>query len=131
MTSRAISIPSGNTHLIEFNTTYSQQWSVQGKRGNNVLSGEVTAARFMLKKNISLPDNQSSITKNLNAGIAATDGKLTVTLDAADTKDLQGTYYATLRITIGTSVVDWRDSQYSDSPSIQVTFTQGAVESIS
>lgn len=132
MTSRHIDVPAGTRRVIDFSTTYSQNWSVEAKRGENIDAEDVEGAVFMLKKQLAQADEDAAVTKMLDSGIVVTDGTVTVTVDAADTKDLQGKYYGTLRLYLtDDGVVDWQDADFDDTPYIILNFTQGAVEAVS
>lgn len=126
---RTIQIPAGTTRNIIFNTTYSSDWSVEAKQGNNIANAEVTSAQFILKREIETADEDAAYTE---ASPVVADGKVTVTITAADTKALEGRYYGTLRIILATgSIVDWEDTSYAGVPYILVDLIQGAVEDIS
>jgi hypothetical protein len=132
MNARQVHVAAGTRKIIEFDVTYSQDWSVVAKRGTDVLASEVSSAKFMLKTDPSVADGSASLTQTLGSGITAADGTLTVTMSATDTKDLSGSYYGTLRIYFAGSVVsDWMDTEYDNTPYITVVATQGAVEAVS
>jgi hypothetical protein len=122
----------GTRRILQFNVTYSANWSVVLKQNSAVLAADVTAATFLLKNPRTQADASAAVTKTLSAGIAKANGVITVTLNPADTKDLEGTYYGTLRLYLADSgVVDFEDSSYADIPYIQLSITQGAVEATS
>ena len=120
-------IPSGTTRQVEFSITYSSTWSVVAKQGDAVEAADVTDATFLLKKRLSDTDAEAKVTKE-TADIALASGTATVTLLPADTKDLQGDYFASLRLYLTDGTV--QDFESSDLPYISLTFTQGAVESV-
>lgn len=131
---RSISVPAGTTRNIEFAVTYPSTWSVALKRSTNVLAADISSARFLLKDEITSPDASAIVTKTTISGITigASDGKVTVTLNPADTKELEGSYVGTLRLyLVGGSVVDFEDTTYPDIYYIQISITQGAVEATS
>jgi hypothetical protein len=132
MSARRIVIPAGTQRVIEFTTTYSQDWSDPAKRGQNIQASEVQSARFLLKKRLSDADADALITKTIGSGITVTTGKVSVTLQPDDSDDLEGQHYATLRIYLqGGIVVDWEDEKYGDVPYIAVEFDPGAVNATS
>jgi hypothetical protein len=115
---------SGTTLPIGFAVTYKST-------EDDVPEGDISDAVFMVKKRLSNDDEDALITKTLADGIAKADGTVTVTLDPEDTKDLQGAYYATLRIFLTSgAVLDWEDTDYPNVPYFELHFRQGAVEAI-
>jgi hypothetical protein len=131
MTTREIQVPAGNRRVIEFTTTYSENWSVPLKRETGIMADDVSTVAFLLKRKMNNADEAADVEKTLGDGIAVTDGKVTVTLDATDTKDLQGKYFGTLRLHLTDGgVVDWIDEDFADTPYIMLDFTQGAVEAV-
>jgi hypothetical protein len=131
MTARQIEAPAGTRRVMEFTTTYSQDWSVVVKRGTNILAADVSSASFLLKKRLTNTDADAALTKTLVSGIAVTSGKVTVTLNPADTDELEGPYFGTLRLYMADGgVVDWIDEDFNDTPYIVITFTQGSVEAV-
>src|ERR1044072_9129823 len=100
MSSRIISMAAGTRRVIEFNVTYSANWSIALKRSTNVLAADISSARFLLKKQLTEPDASAAIEKTLPSGISQTDGKVTVTLNPADAKAPEGSYPGTLRLSL-------------------------------
>lgn len=132
MNSRILEVPAGNRRVIDFQTTYSQNWSVEEKRGEDIAAEDVANAVFLVKRKVSETDEAAVVEKTLTEGISVTAGSAQVTLDAEDTKDLQGSYIATLRLTLADGgVVDWMDEDFDGTPFITLTFIQGAVEEVS
>jgi hypothetical protein len=128
---RIISMAAGTRRVIEFSVTYSSNWSVAVKRGTNVLSADITSARFLLKNNLTASDDSASVSKTTLSGITKIDGKVTVTLNPVDTKELEGSYFGTLRLYLADGgVVDFEDTSYTDTPYLQISITQGSVEAI-
>lgn len=129
---RKITVPAGTRRYIQFSTTYSSDWSVAEKQGQNIEDAEVSSAKFMLKKRATEADDDAALTKTKVDGITVTSGKVTVLLNPNDTKDLDGDYIATLRLYLSDdAVVDWTDTSYENTPYIQIEFVQGAVEAVS
>lgn len=132
MLAREEIIPAGTDRDVEFITTYNSTWSVVLKRGTDVLAVEVASATMLLKKQLNLADDAAVVEKTTDDGIAVADGTLTATLTPEDTKDLNGKYFATLRIILTSGkVLDWQDSEYDNIPYVVLNFMQGAVEATS
>ena len=128
---RTESIFSGTTRNIEFNVTYPSTWSVALKRSTAVLAAEISSARFLLKDELTSADASALVTKTTSSGISTANGIVTVTLSAADTKDLEGSYVGTLRLyLVGGGVYDFEDASYLGIPYINLSFSQGSVEAI-
>jgi hypothetical protein len=128
---RIISMAAGTRRVIEFNVTYSANWSVVLKRSTAVLSADISSARFLLKNSLTSTDESAAVTKTLASGISKADGKVTVTLNPADTQNLEGSYLGTLRLYLADGgVVDFEDTSYADTPYLQISITQGSVEAI-
>jgi len=126
---RSITIPAGTTRNIIFNVTYSDNWSVVAKRGAAVAVADISFAKFTLKREIEVEDDNADYVE-VSPTIA--EGIVTVTIAASDTKELEGRYYGTLRLILATgSIVDWEDTSYADVPYIYIDVVQGAVEEIS
>jgi hypothetical protein len=135
---RIIAMAAGTRRVIEFNATYSESWSVASKRpsahagvAQPILATDISSAKFLLKNSLTSSDESAAVTKTLSSGITKIDGKVTVTLNPADTKELEGSYLGTLRLYLTDGgVVDFEDTSYTDTPYLQISITQGSVESI-
>lgn len=135
MTHRVIQGNAGTRLVMDFNPlkyAATPGWSVSEKAGTNVLAADVSSAKFCLKERLGTPDASAKVTKTNSSGITLSNGSAKVTLSPTDTKDLQGTYYGTLRLYLADGgVSDAEDTSYLDVPYIEVDFSQGAVEAVS
>lgn len=129
---RSITVPSGNTRYIEFTVTYSADWSVVAKRSTSVIDSEISKVTFMLKPDPFTADASATVSKTSpTADITIATGLVTVALTPANTQNLQGKYYASLRVFLTSgAVVDFEDSSYASTPYIEVEFLQGSVGAI-
>jgi hypothetical protein len=120
-------IPSGTTRKLEFQTTYASDWSDPDKAGEDILAADVDKSVVMLKRALGTADAAAKLTKTTASGVTVVDGKVTALLLPDDTKDLQGTYYATCRLFMKSgAVLDWQDA--AGKPYVKLEFVQGAVE---
>lgn len=119
---------SGNTRYLAFTLTYPDDWSEEAKRGNNVMAADIASATFLLKRQLSISDEEAAVSKTNADGITLEDGLATVELEPTDTQDLQGKYYGTLRLFLAGGSV--QDVRVDGKPYVELTFIQGAVEAV-
>ncbi len=121
-------IAAGNSHYIDFNIVYSDTWHDEAKRGDPVEVEDIEALTFMIKRKLNLDDETAEVTKNIESiGTDVTTGKVRVFLHADDTADINGRFFASLRLYMSDDTV--QDFLQNDLPYILVDIVQGAVES--